>query len=156
MKTMKTILSKQIHDADRKSMIQASDKTPIYLFQENRSGDRMGKPGDASNVYYASWFAFYSLAPDLSPRFEGISLNFKDPTTHKPLSGSNGISEVDVIEAFRKAHPEESVVLLEIEPFKGDLEVQINLALQKFKKDGQSLLTLPPLDATSKQTEIIR
>jgi len=153
---MKTLLNEQIRTADKKAVAQAVDKTPIVLFEENRCGNRMGKPGDANNVYYVSWFKFYSFGPDLTPRDEGLSLNFKDSTTNKPVPGGNGISEVDVIEAFRKAHPSHSVVILSIEPFKGDLAVKMNQALMKFKEDGQALLMLPPLKSPTKQAETIR
>lgn len=117
----------------------------------------MGKPGDANNVYYASWFFFYSFGPDFIPRREGYSLNFKDPTANKPVPGGNGVSEADVIEAFRMAHPDRSVVMLSVETSKGDLDlkVKMNQALTKFREDGQPLLSLPPLGSPAKQVEMI-
>ena len=149
---MKTPLNQQIRYADKKVM----DQTPVFLFEVNRCGDRMGKPGDPNNVYYAAWFEFYSFGSDLNPRSEGSSLNFKDPTTHRAVSGGNGVSEVDVIEAFRKANPGRTVVMLNIDPFKGDLEAKMNQALQKYREDGQAILSLSPFEAPVKREEIIR
>lgn len=148
-------LSSKIKSADA-CRSQSRHATPIFLFQENRSGARMGKPGDANHVYYADWFEFYSFGSDLNPRSEGGALNFKDPNTRKAVPGGNGVSEVDVIEAFRKANPNRSVVMLSIEPFKGNLEVKMNQALQKFREDGQALLALPPLEAPTNHIEPIR
>lgn len=156
MVSEKAPLTEQIQAADKKAVALAADKKPIFLFQEISSGDRMGKPGDANNTYYADWFKFYSFGPDLFPRSEGTSLNFKDPTTHKAVPGGNGISEADVIESFRKAHPDRTVVVLEIEPDQGDLDVKMHQAILKYKEEGQSLLTLPPLEAPSKESNISR
>lgn len=123
---------------------ESKHASEAVLFREDRSGTRMGKPGDANNIYYADWFKFYSFGLDGTPRSEGSALNFKDPDTHKPVPGGNDISEVDVVEAFRKSNPGKTLVMLSIEPSKGALEDKMKQALEQFKKDGQALLKLSP------------
>lgn len=153
---MKRPLSELIRAAGEKANAPIPAQDPIFLFEENRSGDRMGKPGDLNNVYYAEWFEFYSYSPGGNPQSEGGALNFKDRDTHKPVSGGTGVSEVDIIEKFRLANPGRSVVVLKIEPFKGNLEAKMYGALMKYREDGQALLELPPIESQAKQMETAR
>ena len=152
-KQIKPSLSQTIYSADQKANNQAIDQQPLFLFQENRSGNRMGKPGDLNNIYNASWFEFYTYGSDSKPHSEGCSINFKDPSTNKLVSGGNGISEVDVIESFREANCGRSIVLLSINSFKGTLESKMNQALMKFREDGQALLVFPPIETSTKQAD---
>jgi len=45
--------------------MELKDKT--FLFEENRSGEFMGKPGDANNVYYAHWCKYYTFGESGRP-----------------------------------------------------------------------------------------
>ena len=51
---MKKPLSEVIESAAAKATAQAVANEPIFLFEENKSGNRMGKPGDGNNVYYCN------------------------------------------------------------------------------------------------------
>jgi len=149
---MKTTLNEQIHSAESKAAVQNQKNTPIFLFEEDRSGTRMGKPGDAKNPYHARWFEFYTLDAEGTPKHEKTSIRFMENDRPVEVSGGNGISEVDAIEAFRKAHPNQAVIMLSIEPSKKLLSDRISDALSKYEKDKEALLSLPPYEK-SKQAE---
>lgn len=131
------------------------DESVIYLFAENRSGERMGKPGDYKNVYHAKWFEFYSFGEDGEPRHEKTSLNFTSGGVAVP--GGNGISEVDALEAFRAEHTHQKIVVLRIKYSQKELGERMAEARSEYKKGSKEpMLVFPPEPDEQQQTEPTR
>lgn len=134
---VKPSLSEQIQSADAKS---AAKHSPVFLFEEDKSGDRMGKPGDFSNVYYANWFEFYSIGAAGVVRKETGSLEFSSQGKRLPGGGE---ARTDAIQKFADAQIGRDVVVLSIERSNKDLNERISNALKKYEIDHKSIMVLP-------------
>lgn len=131
-------LSKRIESAEARATAQAAAKEPIFLFEENLSGNRLGKPGDSNNVYYANWLEVYSQGADGKPHLEKDILEFTE-RDHPSQDVPNKLQ--DFYDAFRQKHPDRQVVILELEfRSKKPIAERMNDALDQYKtRDEKNL-----------------
>lgn len=141
--TKKPALTDLIQSAERKVDVQHDDTPEVLLFREDRSGNRVGKPGDSKNVYHAEWYEFYSMGANGKPQHECTSLNFYDNLRWVP--GGNNLGEVDAFWCFGQKHPGHNVVVLNIEYSNRSLADRIADAVSVYKADHKAFLVQPAL-----------
>ena len=139
----KPALTDLIQSAERKVSVQHDDTPEILLFREDRSGDRMGKPGDSKNVYHADWYEFYSMEEGGEPQHESTSLNFYDNLRWVP--GGNNVGEVDALWSFGKKYPDHKVVVLNIESSDRSLTDRIANAVSAYNADHKAFMVQPAM-----------
>lgn len=139
--------------AKSKAAQQKPGNPSIFLFEEDRSGVRMGKPGDSKNPYHADWFEYYTLDAFGNPHHEEemYSLNFYSDGV--PVSGGNYVGEAETIVSFRDRHPGHEVIVLSIEYSKKDLGERISDALAAYEQGSKSpVVIMPACDRKPKET----
>lgn len=102
----------------------------LFLFEENRSGNRLGKPGDGNNVYFANWYEYYMFDENNEPKNVNSILEFSDK--NNPADNINTLKQ-EVYDSFCKQHSANKVVVLNMEWSKKDLKERMNEAIQKPK-----------------------
>ena len=145
----KPALSDRIHAAEQKVSVQHDDTPEVFLFREDRSGDRMGKPSDSNNVYHAEWYEFYSVGESGQPQHESTSLNFYDNFRWVP--GGNNLGEVDAFWRFGQKHPGHKVVVLNIEYSNKDLAARIADAVTAYEADQKAFMVQPAMPLPTSQ-----
>lgn len=142
------ILSKrpagQIH-AQQAQIVPSTADSPIFLFEENRSQNRMGCPNDFKNVYFNNWFEYYSIGDNNEPYHVDCILEFTPKNT--PWSPENEMrAKNKMYEAFRQNHPGRQIVVLELaySVHEDERRSEMDSAIRKYRNGEKALNVLPP------------
>lgn len=129
--------------------------TPIFLFEENRSGVRMGKPSDSKNAYYNHWYEFYTLDSSDTCRHVGGTLRFSDSVLPLP---DGGLERSNFINEFWKKEGYPGLIVLSMEYSNKDLLGRMMDALRIYRETHQCVMKLPALGEknTSRESTVER
>lgn len=117
--------------------------SPVFLFEEDRSGDRMGSPSDPNNIAYANWFEYYALDDNHKPQSIGHILGFTPKGAPWP-SHTAAAEKSKLYNEFSQKHPDNQIIVLPLAPGQtAELSTRMNAAIRKFEHDNQSLKILP-------------
>lgn len=149
LKSDSSLSSKIQFAKDRASEQTASEelKDPIYLFEDDHSETRPGKPGEDKS-YYCCWFEFYSFEQSFHEN------QIYEVSERVPSYEYINEQKEKIYHEFRKKHPDHPVVVLKMEPLEGmSARVRMDEALKKYRKDFNALKKLSAYKDLTKAEE---
>lgn len=113
---------------------------PAYLFEDNRSHDRLRHPGDANSADFCNWYEYYSIDEKGKSRHEDRIYKFSVHGT--PLKDLESI-KAQIYHDFCRRNPDREVIVLSLERSDMSARSRMNDAIQKYEKDHKAIKVFP-------------